>query len=87
MRWNRATDIERSDRLHKWHDWFAWYPVRLVTCKDNTIMDTNNIVWLENVKRKYHNHTKFHMSNEDCVIFQLHVDSFEDLQPVKTKKQ
>lgn len=32
----------RSDRLGKWHDWFAWYPVRV---------GEGDVRWLETVQR------------------------------------
>lgn len=35
-----------QDWKYKWHDWFAWYPVRLD--------DTSNVVWFETVLRRRH---------------------------------
>jgi hypothetical protein len=44
----RKLDYIRSkqaklQKYGQWHDWFAWYPVRI---------DESRIVWLETVKRK-----------------------------------
>ena len=33
----------KRDKYKDWHDWFAWYPVRV---------DQNRIIWLEKVKRR-----------------------------------
>lgn len=33
----------KRDKYKEWHDWFAWYPVRI---------DENRLVWLEIVKRR-----------------------------------
>lgn len=77
MQWTRETDRERLDRLNKWHNWFAWYPIRLDSCKGNNVIDTKTIVWLERVKRRFHNQGKLHMRDDDAVVFQLNVDSME----------
>lgn len=34
----------RREYLENWHDWFAWYPIR---------MNAIQVVWLETVKRKF----------------------------------
>ena len=75
MQWTRETDREKLGRLHKWHNWFAWYPVRLHSCREHNVIDTTNIIWLEVVKRRFHNGDKLHMSDEDAVVFQLNVES------------
>lgn len=38
----RAREREK-ERYEKWHDWFAWYPVRL---------DDDRVVWLETIRRR-----------------------------------
>ena len=43
MQWRRR---EKPDRC-KWHDWFAWYPVKLLT-HHGTLW-----AWLEVVEREY----------------------------------
>ena len=37
------TRIEKIDKLGKWHNWFAWHPVRI--CSEDCR-------WLEKVERK-----------------------------------
>ena len=83
MQWTRETERERLDRLTKWHNWFAWYPVRLLSITDHAVIETTNIVWLERVKRKYHNHRKIYMSREDTVLFQLNQEKIDE----ETKKR
>lgn len=34
---------ERETKLSKWHNWFAWYPVRI---------NERELAWLQTVKRK-----------------------------------
>ena len=34
----------RREYLENWHDWFAWYPVR---------MNAVQVAWLEIISRKY----------------------------------
>lgn len=33
----------KRDKYKEWHDWFAWYPVRI---------DQNRKIWLETVQRR-----------------------------------
>lgn len=33
----------KRDKYKEWHDWFAWYPVRV---------DSHRKIWLETVSRK-----------------------------------
>lgn len=40
----RALKEIEAARLREWHDWFAWYPVR---------MGDNDCRWLETVERKW----------------------------------
>jgi len=39
---------KRQDKT-KWHDWFAWYPVK-VECDEEEY--THKVLWLETVQRK-----------------------------------
>ena len=34
---------EDFDKLQEWHEWFAWYPVKI---------EKNTCVWLEKIQRK-----------------------------------
>ena len=78
MQWTRETEVEKLARLHKWHDWFAWYPVRLLSVSEIAVIDTTTIVWLEKIKRKFHNHRKIYMSSDDTVIFQLNQEKIDE---------
>ena len=44
MRWKikRDTFFERRDARERWHQWFAWYPVRI----------GRHMVWLDLIRRK-----------------------------------
>ena len=45
MRWKTRKPFAKRRARHWWHDWFAWYPVRV----PNT---GKTVVWLELVQRK-----------------------------------
>lgn len=49
MRWKCRKPEARERAWKMWHDWFAWYPVRVPT-KGRTSGQT--FVWLETVRRK-----------------------------------
>ena len=34
---------------YNWHDWFAWYPIKLTDQSDNVY---GEIIWLEKVERR-----------------------------------
>ena len=41
--------LEREEKLNRWHDWFAWHPVRI---KYSGNVENNYWAWLCYVKRK-----------------------------------
>lgn len=49
----------RREYLEKWHDWFAWYPVRVSDSK---------IAWLEVVERRCEYH---HVSGK--IVYRIYV--------------
>lgn len=49
MKWRVRKPNTRHRRLHWWHTWFAWYPVRVPT---NGRMSKMTRVWLESICRK-----------------------------------
>lgn len=49
MKWRVRKPGARNRRLHWWHTWFAWYPVRVPT---KGSMSGMTKVWLEPVQRK-----------------------------------
>ena len=83
MRWNKETVEERFARLTEWHEWFAWRPVRVHTwnVRDKCSIETRNIIWLENVQRRFlasqadanigRSNSKIYMDKEDALIEKL----------------
>ena len=53
-----------------WHEWFAWYPVRMV--------GERKFAWLETVKRKYYQPNRSHV-----VKAGLNENRYLDYMPVK----
>ena len=49
MKWKCRKPGTRDRALHWWHDWFAWYPVRVPTKGRKS---GQKMVWLETVLRK-----------------------------------
>ncbi len=49
MKWRVRKPNARHRRLHWWHDWFAWFPVRVPT---NGRMSGMRMAWLEKIERK-----------------------------------
>lgn len=45
MKWKHKSINDRVKKVKQWHDWFAWYPIRL----------DEEIFWLQRLKRKAHN--------------------------------
>lgn len=45
MKFNRKSKKLRRKELEQWHNWFAWYPVRI---NDTTL------VWMERIQRTKH---------------------------------
>lgn len=41
----------KKERLALWHDWFAWYPVK-ITNGELAFDDSNRYAWLEIVSRR-----------------------------------
>lgn len=42
MRFKSESPRARLERVTRWHDWFAWYPVRI----------GEGVVWLETIEQK-----------------------------------
>ena len=78
MRWTRETREERLKRLNQWHKWFAWRPVRIWklnprkshrTQKEVQVLEhSNQVVWMENVMRKFEDDVKIHGHNYELDI-------------------
>jgi hypothetical protein len=49
MRWKCRKPEARKRAWQRWHDWFAWYPVRVPTKGRNS---GQRFVWLEIVRRQ-----------------------------------
>ncbi len=54
-----ALHFYNNPKFHPWHEWFAWYPVRVVTFKDLELADFSsyhikvyNWVWLKKIARR-----------------------------------
>jgi hypothetical protein len=53
------TYAEQIAALKEWHDWFAWYPVRLCVIIEQTsrwpeFHDSRDCRWLETIERRGH---------------------------------
>jgi len=46
----KKKDIKPDPKL-EWHDWFAWYPIKIDIYHSSEGID-NIIVWLETIDRK-----------------------------------
>lgn len=57
MKWKCRKLGTRERALHWWHDWFAWYPVRVPTKGRRS---GQKIVWLETVRRRCKLYSFFH---------------------------
>ena len=55
---------EKRDARKEWHDWFAWYPVRI---------GSNHCRWLETVERKGTFRRKQWCEYEDFWIYEYRV--------------
>lgn len=53
MKWKCRKPGTRERALHWWHDWFAWFPVRVPTKGRRS---GQKMVWLETVRRKRNLH-------------------------------
>ena len=51
MKWRVRKPGARVRALHRWHVWFAWYPVRVPTKGKNS---GQTMIWLSPVCRKGH---------------------------------
>ncbi len=49
MKWKCRKPGTRERALHWWHDWFAWFPVRVPTKGRRS---GQKMVWFETVRRK-----------------------------------
>lgn len=49
MKWRVRKPYARIRAKHRWHKWFAWYPVRVPT---KGKMSGMTMVWLETIERK-----------------------------------
>jgi len=49
MKWRVRKPFARIRAKHRWHKWFAWYPVRVPT---KGKMSGMTMVWLETIERK-----------------------------------
>jgi len=62
---------QAPDYIQKgWHDWFAWYPVRMV--------GERKFAWLETIERKYYQPSRTHV-----VKAGLNENRYLDYMPVK----
>jgi len=48
MKWRVRKPGTRFRALHRWHTWFAWYPVRVPT---KGSMSGMHMVWIEKIQR------------------------------------
>ena len=67
-----AARLLKEKRMAKWHQWFAWYPVRTIN---------NNMVWMEHVfrrgRRSYVMFTGWKCEYNETVFDLLKMDSLE----------